>query len=251
MKMLDSTVRLLALIVPGLALVGCGEHDIPRGPLTSETREVDDFSEIALKGSAQLHIQVGEPASLFVEGSKEALRRLETEVHGDTLRIRTGPREWAMPGGSSRLVIKVTVPKLTDLRIEGGNDVRIEGFDGGETKIEIEGAAQLKATGRLDELVVRMEGAGHANLRNLVARDAEVTVDGVGSVYVNSTESLDARMNGVGAILYSGTPREVSTSMRGVGTISKDREREEEPKVERDERKEEIDTSKLQPEYEV
>lgn len=163
-----------------------------------------------------------------------------------------------MPGGSSRVTVKVTVPTLEDLKLEGGNDVRLSGLNGGDTTIEIEGAANLEASGHVDELVVRMEGAGHADLRELVARDAEVTVDGVGSVYVNSTESLDAKMNGVGAILYSGTPREVNTSMNGVGTISKDRERksdddkeETEPKLEREERKAPIDPETLQPEYEV
>jgi len=262
MKMSAHTLRLSALILPAVMLAACGDHEeVARGPATSETREVSDFSSITLRGSAQLHVQIGEPASLVVEGNEEAVRRLETEVSGDTLQIRTSRKEWVMPGGSSRLVVKVTVPTLEELRLEGGNDVRVAGFDGGDTTIEIEGAANLKANGRLDELVVRMEGAGHADLRDLVARDAEVTVDGVGSVYVHSTESLDATMNGVGAILYSGTPRDVNTSMRGVGTISKDRERtsepeaeepqrEEEPQLERDDRKP-IDPETLQPEYEV
>ena len=249
------TLRLTAVMIPVVMLAACGEHDVARGPTTSETRTVDDFNSITLRGSAQLHVQVGQPASLVVEGAGDAVRRLETEVSGRRLRIRTGRKEWAMPGGSSRLTIKVTVPALEDLKLEGGNDVRLTGLDGGDTTIEIEGAANLEADGYVDRLIVRMEGAGHADLRDLVARYAEVTVDGVGSVYVHATESLDATMNGVGAILYSGTPRQVNTSMRGVGTISKDRERKTDPesqapeRLEREERKRAIDTP--QPEYEV
>jgi len=248
---LRAAVPLVAL----LALSGCGEYEKHVGPMTSETREVGDFESIALRGSAQLQITVGQPASLTIEGNEEAVQSLETEVDGDTLRIRTKRKEWMLPGGSSQLVLKVTVPKLEELKLEGGNDVKLSGFNGGATTIAIEGAANVKANGRLDELTVQMEGAGHADLRELVATDATVTVDGVGSVYVNSTESLDATMNGVGAILYSGTPRHVNTSMRGVGTISKDREREDDGKgndereVERDERKP-IDPDSLQPEYE-
>ena len=66
-----------------------------------------------------------------------------------------------------------------------------------------------------------MEGAGHADLRNLIANEAKVTVAGVGSVYVHPRDSLDATMNGIGAILYSGSPRDVNTRMNGLGTISK------------------------------
>jgi hypothetical protein len=137
----------------------------------------------------------------------------------------------------------------------------VEGLAGGDTRIEIEGAANLKARGHVDGLIVRMSGAGRADLRHLVAKDATVTVDGVGSIHVNATESLDATMNGVGAILYSGSPREVNTAMRGLGTISRDRERKSDDdaddedidldlELERDERKR-IDPTTLQPEYEA
>ena len=97
-----------------------------------------------------------------------------------------------------------------------------------------------------------MQGAGRANLRNLIANDAKVTVDGVGSVHINATESLDATMNGVGAILYSGAPRDVSTSMNGVGTISRDRDRKKDKDSEAApdaEDEEAIDPDSLQPEY--
>lgn len=246
---------LIPLIVGSFVLGGCGEHDRPRGPMTSETRDVADFDAIAVRGSAQLMITVGKPAALEIEGNEEAVRRLEAEVDGDTLRIRTSHKEWMFPGGNSRLVLKISVPKLEELRLEGGNDVRVVGLEGGDTEIDIEGAANLKASGTLDELIVQMSGAGHADLRQLVAKDATVTVDGVGSVYVNSTESLDATMNGVGAILYSGTPREVNTAMRGLGTISRDREHDSDdrdegkPELERDD-PQPIDPETLQPEYE-
>lgn len=250
-----------------LTLTGCGgEQPRARGPMTSETREVGDFDSIIVRGSAQLHVTIGQPVTFAVEGAEEAVRELRTEVSGDTLSIRTSRKEWMFPGSNSRLVVKVTVPKLEELKLEGGNDVRLVGFDGGDTTIEIEGAANVKANGQVEELVVRMEGAGHADLRELIAEDATVTVDGVGSVYVHSTKSLDATMNGVGAILYSGTPHEVNTAMRGLGTISKDKERkgsddkdwnidpdpnpDTDLELERDDRKK-IDPSTLQPEVEV
>ena len=39
-----------------------------------------------------------------------------------------------------------------------------------------------------------------------IADEAKVTVDGVGSVYVHPKDTLDATMNGVGAILYTRQP---------------------------------------------
>jgi hypothetical protein len=259
---------LIALLIAALALTGCKDRDrhVERGPTVSETRDVSDFNAVALRGSAQLRVQVGSPASLTLEGDQRSVDRVTTEVEGDTLYIRSSRKDWVFAGGRSRLVIKITVPSLNELKLEGGNDVKLAGFAGGASRIDIEGAANIEARGTLDELTVHMSGAGHANLRELIANDATVTVDGVGSVYVHSTDSLDATMNGVGAILYSGTPRDVNTSMNGVGTISKDRERHrndegadhgtdedadghDEPKLERDDSKT-VDPESLQPEYE-
>lgn len=260
----NSKIWVGAGLIAMLAMTGCREHDIDRGRMVNETRDVGEFTSISLRGSAELQVKIGAERSVAIEGPERTLKRLATEVNDNTLYIHTSNREWVFPGGGNqRLLIKVTTPQLSELRIEGGNDVRLQGFNGGRSMIDIEGAAHLKADGRLDDLIVHMAGAGHADLKNLVAGNATVTVDGVGSVYVNSTNTLDATMNGVGAILYSGSPREVNTSMNGVGTISRDRDRkhgeddedsDEEPDVEAPEPpqppKPPLDPEKLQPEYE-
>jgi hypothetical protein len=250
------TLRTAGLIAPilvaTLGLTACGDHDVNRGPIVTESREVSGFDAISVRGSARLIVKIGDAPSISIEGPERSVKRLTTDVDGDTLYLRSSRKEWAFGQGESRLTIRVTVPELNELRLEGSNDVRLSGFNGGSSRIEIEGAANLEADGRLDELTVHMSGAGRANLRDLVAGDAKVTVDGVGSVHVHSTKSLDATMNGVGAILYSGTPREVNTSMNGVGTISKDRQRKRKDSDEMPEREEAkpVDPDSLQPEYE-
>ena len=128
--------------------------------------------------------------------------------------------------------------------------MRLTGFDGGDTSIRAAGAAHIGADGHLDELTVRMAGAGHADLSQLMADDAKVTVDGVGSVIVHPKDTLDATMNGVGAILYTGNPREVNTRMNGLGTIGAPRF-EGRSDTERATRgRTPVDPDALQPEYE-
>lgn len=254
---------LLPLLACAAWLGGCGhEHEhAPRGPVTTESRDVAKFDSIQLRGSAQLRVIVGEPQAVEIEAHQDVLKRLETEVSGGTLRIHTS-KEGAF-AGRGPLVITVKVPELTSLQLKGGNDVRVSGFDGGNVAIEIEGAANLKAAGQVDELKVHMSGAGRADLRSLVAKDGTVVVKGVGSVHVHATDSLDATMNGVGAILYSGSPRQVQTSMRGVGTISKDTDRSSDdededwdvdvdPDLDPDpDPRNRIDLRSIEPEYEV
>lgn len=229
--MVHPRVAFLLFAVTGVA--ACGDFK-EFGPTVSESREVGSFDAIEMKGAARLKIAIGEPESLEIEGPEEVVERLETSVDDGTLRIRSQPRDWIGGGNDRNLTVRISVPRLEALRIEGGNDVDLRGFDGGSTQIDAEGAVNMHGQGRLDELEIRMSGAGKVNLEKLVVADAKVTVDGVGSVVVYPTDELDATMNGVGAIHYIGHPREVTTRMNGLGTIGR-RERRAERHPEREE----------------
>lgn len=239
----------LLLIVASATLLGaCDDRDdrsSRRGPSRSETREVDSFDSIDMRGAARLEITVGQPESLVIEGRASSIARVETKVRHNTLFIESKPRDWFMSNNRRRITLKITVPELESLEVEGGNDVRLTGFNGGETTIRAAGAAHILADGHLEELTVRMAGAGHGDFSRLVADEAKVIVEGVGSVIVHPKDTLDATMNGVGAILYTGSPREVNTRMNGLGTIARKDSKDE---AEGDD--EAIDPDDLQPEYE-
>jgi Putative auto-transporter adhesin, head GIN domain len=241
---------LLAFSASALLLAGCDEHEVDAGPVLTETRDVGEFDSIEMEGAARIEISVGSPASLTIEAREEVAKRVKAEVRGDTLYIKSKPKDWFIVNGRPRVTLRIAVPELESLQLDGGNDVSLTGFDGGDSRIRAKGAAHIKAKGRLDELTVHMAGAGHADLSGLIADEAKVTVDGVGSVYVHPKETLDATMNGVGAILYTGSPREVNTHMNGLGTIGrrtpKDRGYDDEDRNE----DQSIDPDTLQPEYE-
>lgn len=236
----------LALVATALFLSACDGDSRSSGAVRTETRTVGAFSSIDLEGTARLEVTIGSPVSLSLEGRDEFLQRLKTEVEGDTLYIRSKRRDWISAGTNPRVTLKVTVPHLASLNLEGGNDVLLTGFNGGDADLRLEGATHLKGVGRLEALTVFMAGAGHVDLKDLVADDAKITVAGVGSVFVHPKNSLDATMNGVGAILYTGNPREVNTHMNGLGTIA----RGEEKDFEDEDRKPQVDPDRLQPEYE-
>jgi hypothetical protein len=218
--------RVLWVACAALTLSACEyEHVGPRRSVTTETRAVASFDAIEFEGDARLEISVGEPAEVVIRGQPGVVKSTLTRVAGNTLHIEVGRKNWNWSKDRQRLTLQIKVPQLRSLRLDGGNVVRLKGFKGGESSISVNGAASIRASGELDQLTVHLAGAGHADLSRLAANAAKVTVDGVGSVLVNSKESLDATMNGVGAIFYSGSPRQVNSSMNGFGTISKRDER--------------------------
>lgn len=216
-----ASVAAASLVIAMLAaLAGCDSRDYRNDPVISEARDVSGFDAIELNGTAQLDVHVGESANVTIRGQARVIQDTSMEVQAGTLQIRTSRKAlgWNLKNG--RVTIVVSVPHLKSLRLQGGNDVRLTGFSGGASRIHVEGAARVQASGKLDELHVDMQGAGVADLSDLAVQDARVTVEGVGQVIVNAQDSLDATMNGIGAIFYEGSPHSVNTRMNGIGTIS-------------------------------
>jgi Putative auto-transporter adhesin, head GIN domain len=247
----DKAAGLLLMVASASLLSACNDGDdrrSSRSPSGSETREVGSFDSIEMRGAARLEIAIGKPESLQLEGRSASIERVETEVRHNTLYIESKPRDWFMSNNRRRITVKITLPELESLDVEGGNDVRLTGFDGGETRIRAAGAAHIQAEGRLRELSVRMAGAGHGDFSRLEADETKVVVEGVGSVIVHPKDTLDATMNGVGAILYTGNPREVNTRMNGLGTIAR---RDSKDEVGDEPADAPVDPDSLQPEYEA
>lgn len=233
--------KLLLGMLAGVLLTAC--TDEARGPIERQTRTVGSFSAIDVEGAGVLDITVGQDPTVEIEAPAEVLEHMKTEVRDGTLYIRSKAKHW----GRGRTQLKVSVPTLSSLQLRGGNDVSVHGFAGGESSIKAEGAVNIEAQGELDRLTIRMAGASNGDFSKLVAADTHVTVDGIGSVVVHPKEKLDATMNGVGAIHYTGTPREVRTRMNGLGRIGKT---DEAAAPETSDEKVEIDPDTLQPEYE-
>jgi hypothetical protein len=114
---------LAAIACAALALGGCDDERADRGPAQSETRELDSFDSIEMEGAAKLEITVGEPVSVVVTGREASVRRVETHVRGDTLHIKSKPKDWFIGNGMPRITLQIKLPKLESLRLEGGNDV--------------------------------------------------------------------------------------------------------------------------------
>lgn len=242
---MPTTSRFLGILAAGLLIAMLSACSKDPGPTHLEARDVPEFKGLDIEGGSRLEIAVGSPQRVQVEAPQSVLEDIETDVRDGVLFVRSRAKHWVVSGGRSRITIRISVPHLESLRLTGGHSATITGFAGGESKINVEGAVKLNASGQLDQLTVHLAGAGTANLSELSATTAHVTVDGVGRVIVNPTETLDATMNGLGAIHYIGTPREVRTRMNGLGSIGRQQSAEEpeEPASV------ELDPDKLQPEY--
>jgi hypothetical protein len=184
----------------------------------SQTRSVENFTAVELRGAGEIVVTVGAPAALQLEGRERTLERVDTRVTGETLIIDVAKtRGWFSDYG--RLKITIAMPELKSLESNGAGEIKITGLNGGEQRLRLAGAHEVKAEGTLDRLDVEVSGAGSVDYGKVIATEAKVRVNGAGSVEVHVTEALDAQVNGVGAVHYGGDPKKVESNLHGLGSI--------------------------------
>jgi len=181
-------------------------------------RPVENFTAVELRGAAEVNVTIGPIAAVELEGRERTLERVETKVTGETLVIDIAKtRGWFSDYG--RLKINITVPELKSLESNGAGEIEITGLAGGEQRLRLAGAHEVKAEGTLDRLDVEVSGAGSVDYSKVVAAEAKVRVNGAGSVEVQATEEVDAEVNGVGTVQYTGDPKKVESNLHGLGSI--------------------------------
>lgn len=185
--------------------------------LTAETRSVGAFDAIEMRGAATVDISVGTPQSVQIAAEADALALIKTEVHGKTLVIEYMHDWWNWDKGPVH--VSIAMPKLGGYSLGGAGDTNITGLSGGTTSISLNGAGNVKASGKLDKLAINLNGTGNADFSDVPVDDASVAVNGTGSVRVKPKNGLNASINGVGSIIYDGAPQHLVTAVNGIGSV--------------------------------
>jgi hypothetical protein len=198
------SLRRALVIVPAavaaLALAGCAIGD--DGPRTTQTRDVADFTRVDSPDSVDLRLRVGEPRGVRVIAGEKAIDDVHTEVRDGTLHVTFDHHGL----GGSDVVVDASVPKLTAVEASGSGDIDADGIDADAFAVGSDGSADIVLRGTVGRLAVRLDGSGDADLAELAARDARVSVNGSGDADVRTARRLDVEIDGSGDVHYRGHP---------------------------------------------
>jgi Putative auto-transporter adhesin, head GIN domain len=205
----------LALLL--LALAGCGG-----GPRVTETREVAAFDRIEVADDLEVEVVPGSGTELQVRAGEDVMDRVRTESSGGLLRLDLTDRGIVIgPDPLGDVRIRVGADGVRGLKIEGSGDVTLIGIDEDALDLEVEGAGEIDASGKVGDLTATIQGAGDANLAALEARTARVTVQGAGEADLHVIDELDVTVQGAGDVSYRGDP-EISSEIQGAGDVSRE-----------------------------
>ena len=199
---------------------GAGARDAGRGggPAT-QARTVDEFTRIHAEGASVIEVEVREGLARSVE-----VRTDEGQMSGVRTEVVAGVLEISPEAGFvsiNDLHVKVTAPSLAAIHLEGANKMTLAIDSRQALELHTEGAGRIRATGRVDAVTVIGEGASAVDAGELIARAADVRIEGAGRATVHATEKLKARIEGVGVVRYAGNPPSVDKEVDGIGHISR------------------------------
>jgi len=207
------------------------------GPVITQNRSVDSFEGIEVANDVEVYLSQGDERSVRVEGQKNILDILETDVRSDMLKISygrhnvrrhepvrvhiTNPQLEAVKVSGSSKVISKTKWRLDDqdfeTNISGSGKLTLELLDADEIESSISGSGDMILRGDCSHFELTISGSGDVKAFDMTAKIAKISVSGSGSCQITVQKELDTRISGSGSVRYKGDPKTINTSVTGSG----------------------------------
>ncbi|MBY0558170.1 MAG: DUF2807 domain-containing protein [Burkholderiaceae bacterium] len=184
----------------------------------TENRKLPPFIAISTQGGFSMTVEVGSSQSLQINGDPQFIAKLRTEVVEKELRILAPDQDYE--SGKNSPFIKVTLPALSRLKVQGAGETLIQNVQGARLDIGYQGAGHLVAKGKVDYLRINAKGVGELDTKALQAKRVDVNFEGIGQVSVYASDTLNAIAKGMGELNYYGHPKTVNKSVSGIGSVS-------------------------------
>ncbi|MES3020729.1 MAG: head GIN domain-containing protein [Pseudomonadota bacterium] len=181
-------------------------------------RTVAPFDAISIKGPINMVVQVGAAQAVQISGDEKFIKKVETRVVGGELVITFLQEDKGMELDDNEKIL-ISVPTLRAFKVEGAGSATVNNINGERVDLGFQGAGKLVANGKVRQLRIKANGVGAIDTKALLAQDANVRFEGVGSVKVYASERLDLNVNGMGSLNYYGNPKKVHKSVSGIGSV--------------------------------
>jgi len=217
-KFLSITLTLIALLVASQAFAfSFSKGEEGSGDMETRQLTLDEFNALDVGGAFDIEVSFGKKQKVEVTIDDNLWDHFEAKVKGDWLNL-----DWGRScSPSDECKIKLVVSSLEEVSIHGACNLKINNFDDHKFVYKLSGAGDLEMDGKVDNLEVKISGAGDADTTDLKAKDVKVSISGAGNAKVYASESIRARISGVGNLTYYGDPEDKDTRVSGLGNIKK------------------------------
>jgi hypothetical protein len=207
------------------------------GVANSETRQVSEFNEIDLSsGHFTVYLSQTDKESLRIEGSKELLSLIKSEVKNNELHIYMDQpdktkekavvyigfrdlKEMNCSGAISVSTQGMIKTNETEFEFSGASKANLE-FTTSLLEISVSGSSSIKIKGSADMVELNISGAGNYDAADLNSKNYDIDISGAGTAIIAVSDKMDVSISGSGTVKYKGDPS-IEKSISGAGKITK------------------------------
>ncbi|MFN8630712.1 MAG: DUF2807 domain-containing protein [Chloroflexota bacterium] len=177
----------------------------------TETRTVSAFTALSVSGPLNVVLAAGSAVSVQVEAPTSILPLIKTEVAGTELDVSVLP-----PGYTSAkpVTIRVTSPKVASVSLADGATATVEAMAKAMT-ISVAGGATVKGIGTVQQLTVAVVGNSSAELGDLAADTAAISIAGGAKATLRVSKQLTGTADGGSVVTLMVKPEAKSVTVTG------------------------------------
>ena len=164
------------------------------GNIISESRELDNFTSIALLGSIDMNIKTSENNNCVVVADDNLIPHIKTEVVNNKLNVSLNKSY----SSEEKLVVNINTPNYDEVFLSGSANINILDFEHNNLSLNISGSGNITGNGEVETLVVKINGSGNLMSKEIKSKSATITINGSGDGEVFASESISAKINGSG-----------------------------------------------------
>ncbi len=205
-----------------------------------QKRDVDGFTALSFGAAGELFLKQGNNFSVELEGDKDLLEVIETEVKNGRLVIRK--TNWRIMR-NEKVTVYITMPEIDGLSVSGSGKLEANGpVNAGDIDISVSGSGKVLLNDlKVEGIECSISGSGDIRIKGFAKDPAEVSISGSGSfngeefrmeeleVHISGSGScrcwvegdLEASVSGSGNIYYKGDAQRVDARISGSGKVRK------------------------------
>ena len=191
------------------------------GAQNRETRNVDSFNKIAFAVSGKAYVKQGTTQKVELEGSKDALEKIEVTVNDGKLVIRSKDRwDWSW-GKEDQIIAYITAKDIHALSVSGSGDMEVQTkIVTGDLALKVSGSGDLKAEIEGNNVEASITGSGNMTLRGK-CNNLESRLSGSGDMDadVSVADEFEVSISGSGKLSASGKSNRVKATVSGSGRV--------------------------------
>lgn len=172
------------------------------GQSVAQTRAVEPFTEVEVRGRIQLTVTVGADPAVSISADDNLQPLVATRVEGGRLVIH--PTTTLRP--KTPVAATVNIPRLDKVIARSAAQATVTGLAGGAVAVEANGATTVALRGKVDSLSADLGGAARLSAQTLSADTVTVRGTGAAQAEVAAQQTLSADLQGACRVMFAGNP---------------------------------------------